>query len=81
MRKRMCIYIWMTGSLCCTAEIDRHCKSTIIKKNLKKKEHLLLKETTSRQGGLRTAPSFQQEVSQDKGQQLPKNPCKLQLVA
>ena len=23
------VYIYKTGSLCCTAEIDRHCKSTI----------------------------------------------------
>ena len=31
MRKRMYIHICMTGSLCCTAEIDRTCKSTIKK--------------------------------------------------
>ena len=28
----MCVCVCMTGPLCCTAEIDRYCKSTIIEK-------------------------------------------------
>ena len=30
-KKRMCV--WAAGSLCCTAEIKEHCKSTLLKKN------------------------------------------------
>ena len=36
MRKRMYIYVCVTGSLCCTVEID--CKSTVMEKIVIKKK-------------------------------------------